>query len=502
MELILNEEKQMSEKLVKQSSGASSAGAKWDAINWQTIKTQVNRLQMRIAKATRERRWGKVKALQRLLTCSYYAKLLAVKRVTENRGGKTPGIDNVIWRTSKQKMEATLSLRKRGYSTKPLKRIYIPKKNKKLRPLSIPCMKDRGMQGLYLLALEPVVEMIADKNSYGFRAKRSTADAIEQCFISLARKDAAQFVLEGDIKACFDSISHSWLENNIVMDKTMLKKWLDAGYLDKRKFYQMNQGTPQGSLISPTMLVATMSGLEHAIQAVSKQKDKVNVVVYADDFIITGATKELLENKIKPVVKAFLNERGLTFSTEKTKISHIQDGFDFLGFNIRKYGHKLLIKPSKANIKCFLEDIREIIKARSSVKTEVLINTLNPKIRGWGNYFRHVISKATYSYIDYHIFKTLWKWTKRRHPKKNVGWIKKKYFRSHNLQNWIFYEKVQSEEKKLSNLDLFNMKSIQIKRHVKIRCEATPYDPAFNEYFIKRGEKRLKIEELGHAHGL
>ena len=497
MESILNEEKQMTGTMVKHRLGASSAGAAWDAIKWQTVQTQVKRLQMRIAKATRERRWNKVKALQRLLTSSYYAKLSAVKRVTENRGGKTPGIDNIIWSTSKQKMEAALSLKKRGYRAKPLKRIYIPKKNKKLRPLSIPCMSERGMQGLYLLSLEPVVEMIADKNSYGFRPKRSAADAIEQCFKCLAQKQAAQFVLEGDIEACFDSISHMWLENNIVIDKVMLKKWLDAGYMDKGKFYQMNQGTPQGSLVSPSILVATMSGLEQAIQAVSKPKDKVNVIVYADDFIITGATKELLENKIKPVVKAFLNERGLNLSLEKTKISHIQDGFDFLGFNVRKYDQKLLIKPSKANIKGFLGNIRKTIKSKPNVKTEELICILNSRIRGWGNYFRHVVSKATYSYLDFHIFKALWIWSKRRHPDKSTNWVRNKYFRSQCMQHWIFHEKTISKEGKLSNLDLYYMKSISIKRHVKIRSAATPYDPSFYEYFKNRRDKRCKVEMLG-----
>ena len=487
----------MTGKLIKQLPGASSAGAVWDAIKWQIVQTQVKRLQVRIAKATREERWNRVKALQRLLTSSYYAKLLAIKRVTENRGGKTPGIDNIIWRTSKQRMEAALSLRKRGYRTKPLKRIYIPKKNKKLRPLSIPCMADRGMQGLYLLALEPVTEMIADKNSYGFRPKRSTADAIAQCFNRLARQDAAQFVLEGDIEACFNNISHSWLENNIIMDRAMLKKWLDAGYMDKGNFYQMNQGTPQGSLISPAILVATMSGLEAAIKAVSKPKDKVNVIIYADDFIITGSTAELLENKIKPVVNAFLKERGLNLSPEKTKISHIHDGFDFLGFNVRKYDKKLLIKPSKTSIKSFLGNIRETIKSKPSVKTEELINILNPKIRGWGNYFRCVVSKATYSFIDSNLFNALWCWAKRRHPNKSANWVQRKYFRSQNLRNWIFHAKAHTKEKELLNLDLFYMSSIPIKRHVKIRGSATPYDPAFNEYFKERKDKRCTVEMLG-----
>ena len=245
------------------------------------------------------------------------------------------------------------------------------------------------------------------------------------------------------------------------------------------------------------MLNATMSGLQQAIKAVSKPKDKVNVIVYADDFIITGATAELLENRIKPAVQAFLSERGLNLSPEKTKITHIQDGFDFLGFNVRKYDQKLLIKPSKESIKRFLRDIREAIKSSSNVKTEDLIRILNPKLRGWGNYFRHVVSKATFSYIDHNIFKALWQWAKRRHPDKNSQWIQKKYFRSQNLRNWTFYAKTQSKEKQLLSLDLFRMGSITIKRHVKIRSLATPYDSSFKEYFKERGIKRFKVEELG-----
>ncbi len=240
-----------------------------------------------------------------------------------------------------------------------------------------------------------------------------------------------------------------------------------------------------------------MSGLEEAVKSISRRQDKVNVIVYADDFIITGATAELLENRIKPVVKAFLSERGLNLSSEKTKITHIQDGFDFLGFNVRKYGHKLLIKPSKASIKSFLSDIRETIKTKSSIKTEELIRILNPKLRGWGNYFRHVVSKEIYGYIDHNIFKALWQWTNRRHPKKGAQWIRKKYFRSQGLRNWIFHAKVHSKEKRSLNLDLFRMGSIPIKRHVKIRSIATPYDPAFNKYFKERETKRFKVEELG-----
>ena len=486
----------------KTIAGAASAlDLAWKTINWDQAGKIVRRLQMRIAKATRERRYGKVKALQWILTHAYSAKLMAVKRVSQNSGSKTPGTDGVVWKTAQDKMKAALSLKRHGYQTKPLKRIYIPKKNTSaLRPLSIPSMKCRGMQALHLLAFEPVVEMIADKNAYGFRPKRSTADAIEMCFKSLCKKGSAQFILEGDIRACFDKISHSWLLTKIIMDRNILEKWLRAGYTDKNVLYSTEFGTPQGSLISPALLNATLSGLEAAVTAVSKPKDKVHIGIYADDFIITGTSKEVLEMKIKPVVKAFLLERGLELSEEKTKISHINDGFNFLGFNVRKYGGKLLIKPSEANKKSLLTNIRQIIKKNSSDTTEKLISILNPKIRGWANYFRHVVAKETFSEVDDEIFQSLWRWCKRRHPEKSITWIQKKYFRSEGLQNWIFNTKLPPEDGQPSEyFDLFKASSIKIKRHVKIRAKATPYDPAFDDYFKQRA-KRGNVRETGSVH--
>jgi RNA-directed DNA polymerase len=228
-----HEEKQMTTVAIL--AGAASPKVKWDTVNWETIMAEVRRLQMRIAKAIRDGRHGRVKALQWLLTHSFSAKLLAVKRVVQNHGGKTPGVDNVIWTTPQQKLKAAQSLKRRGYQTKPLKRIYIPKKSSatELRPLSIPTMKCRAMQALHLLALEPVAEHYSDKNSYGFRPKRSCADAMTMCHILLSKKYSSQFILEGDIKSCFDKISHKWLLDNIQMDKEILSKWLSAGYIEK-----------------------------------------------------------------------------------------------------------------------------------------------------------------------------------------------------------------------------------------------------------------------------
>ena len=237
----------------KSLTGAPTAKeTNWDSINWNQAKSEVKRLQMRIAKAMREKRYGKVRALQRLLSHSFYGKSIAVKRVTQNKGSKCPGIDGIVWRTKRQKMQAILSIKRLGYKSQPLRRIYIPKKNGR-RPLSIPTMKDRAMQALHLLGLEPVAESIADKNSYGFRPKRSAADAIAQCYNSLCRKNSAQWIFEGDIESFFDQVSFSWLEKNILMDKIILKKFLRAGYVEKTSIEATTQGVPQGGLISPVI---------------------------------------------------------------------------------------------------------------------------------------------------------------------------------------------------------------------------------------------------------
>jgi RNA-directed DNA polymerase len=351
-------------------------------------------------------------------------------------------------------------------------------------------MNDRAQQALHLLTLEPVSETLADKNAYGFRPKRSCADAIDQCFKVLARNNSAQWILEGDIKSCFDKISHQWLFDNIPMDKSVLGKWLKAGYIEKTEFYPTEEGTPQGGIISPALLVITLTGLEQTVRRVTGSGHKVNVIVYADDFIVTGASKEILENKVKPAIISFLKQRGLTLSEEKTHITHIDEGFNFLGFNVRKYGGKLLIKPAKENVKAFLNRLKTTINNSGSATTAELIGQLNPKIRGWTNYYRHVVSKRTFSLVDQRIFKMLWYWVKRRHPNKSAKWRKHKYFRSSKLRNWVFAANTLNREGSPVTLELAEASKVKIHRHIKIKGNATPYDPAYDEYSMNR--ERLK----------
>lgn len=475
----------------------------WEAIDWQKALAYVKKLQVRIVKAQKEGHYSKVKSLQWLLTHSFYAKALAVKRVTSNQGKRTSGVDHELWLTPQAKWSAISKLNRRGYRPQPLRRHYIPKKNGKMRPLGIPTMTDRAMQTLYKFSLEPIAETYADPNSYGFRIGRSTHDAIEQCFTDLNKGKSPEWILEGDIKGCFDHISHEWLLENIPMDTQILEKWLKCGYVETRKLFPTDEGAPQGGTISPTLMNMTLDGLERLLQErlPTRQKvngrthfNKLNFVRYADDFIITGESPEFLRDKVLPVVKEFLTERGLQLSEEKTVITHIEDGFDFLGKNIRKYNGKLLIKPSKTSVKSFLEKVRSIIKGNKSIKQETLIRKLNPVIRGWVNNQRYVVSSKVFSRVDYEIYKCLWQWAKRRHKKKSHKWIAQKYWHHIGSRQWTFsvpYEN-QSTEGEPPYCKLEYATDTKIIRFKKIVAEANPFDEYWTDYFEEReGEKLL-----------
>lgn len=478
----------------------SDCSVDWHSIDWASCYREVKRLQMRIAKATRECNWRKVKALQWLLTHSFSAKAVAVKRVTENQGKNTPGVDKDVWPTPGAKSDAIRRLGRRGYQPQPLRRIYIPKSNGKTRPLGIPTMHDRAMQALYLLSLEPVSETTADPNSYGFRPHRSTADAIEHCFNSLSRRNAARWVLEGDITGCFDNISHDWLVAHVPMDKQPLVKWLRAGYVESDTLFPTEAGTPQGGIISPTLANLALDGLQAAIENVIPfstrrgQTVKVNFVRYADDFVVTGASQEILRDEILPVIESFLAARGLTLSKEKTRISCIEDGFDFLGQNLRKYNGTLLIKPSKKSVSTMLKKVRGIVKDNKQARQENVIRKLNPVIRGWANYHQHVVAAETFKRVDAEVWKVVWRWAKRRHPGKGARWVRKRYFRSVGDRNWVFAaesEKLRQDGTRPA-VCLQLAADVRIRRYAKLKAEANPYDPKWEPYFEERLGAKMK----------
>jgi len=475
----------------------------WDNIDWKTVYEHVNRLQTRITKAVKQYKWHLVKRLQYLLTHSFYAKLLAVRRVCQNKGRRTAGVDGERWLTPEAKMNAVLMLSDKKYKAKPLRRVYIEKYGKKeKRPLSIPTMYDRAMQSLYALTLNPVAEALADITSFGFRIYRSTHDACEQAFQCLCRKDSAQWVLEVDIKGCFDNINHNWLLANISMDKSILKQFLKAGFVYNRHLFPTERGTPQGGVISPILANITLDGIVAIIddkyhrqnnEKGSRNLKKVNFVRYADDCIFTADSEETAK-EVAEIIRQFLKERGLELSENKTLITHIDDGFDFLGWNFRKYKGKLLIKPSKKSIEKVTQVIGDIIKNAKAWTQEDLIDTLNPIITGWSNYHQSVISKAIFRRIDDQIWNMLWRWAKRRHrkEKKSKKWIIKRYWYKEGTRKWVF----SSEGKNLKLLS-----DTKIVRHTRLKLKMNPYlDKGYFE--VRRNNLRIRKRSGQDAIGL
>ncbi len=461
----------------------------WNPIDWKKVKKSVKSLQLRIAKATREGKPGKVKALQWLLAHSFDAKLLAVERVTGNSGKRTPGVDGNRWKNPTQKFRAAQSFVGKDYKALPLRRLYILKKNGKKRPLGTPTMKDRAFQALHLLALEPVSETLADKGPYGFRKKRSCHDAIERCYIHLSRKNSATWVLEGDIKGCFDNINHNWLLQNIPMDKKILRQWLKAGFIENKQLYPTTQGTPQGGTISPTLANMTLDGLGAAIDKAfgttirpdgcrKDNPNKIHLVRYADDFIVTASNKEILENKVKPLIEGFLEQRGLQLSAEKTKITHIAEGSNFLGQNIRMYPKgKLLIRPTKEAVKSVKEKLKDIFVKHRGSQAAVLIRNLNPVITGWANYHRHACSKKTFYLLDRIVWRNIWNWARRRHNKLGYRKIVSLVFMSIGNRRWQFFGKFNDGKTILLRM----FAKFQIKRHRLIKGNANPFDRNLHE---------------------
>lgn len=467
---------------------ASARWQDWHTIPWAQANQHVRRLQTRIAKAAKAEDWRRVVRLQKLLVRSTTAKAVAVRRVTENQGRKTPGVDGVTWSAPAEKRQAMDTLESRGYRPKPLRRIHIPKANGGKRPLGIPTMRDRAMQALHWLALDPVAETRGDINSYGFRSGRSTADAIAQCHNALSRAHSPQWVLEGDIKGCFDNISHEWLLRNVPMDRHVLKRWLKAGFVEDRKLFPTSAGTPQGGIISPCLANLALDGMERLLKDSLPRRAKVNFIRYADDFVVTADSQELLETRVKPMIAAFLAERGLTLSVTKTKITHVSDGFDFLGWNVRKFKGFLRIVPSAKNAAAFYDKIRTRLRALRGAKQEDVVFALNPVIRGWGNYHRIVHASRPFAKMDHLVFRALWRWAVRRHPTKGRRWIKRRYFHREGSRDWIF----RSAEYRLVCLS-----TIPVGRYVKVRTDANPYDPKDEPYFDERLTRRMKASLMG-----
>lgn len=479
-------------------AGAVPDGAvDWHTINWSKVHRNVRRLQARIVKAERAGKWHKVRALVYLLTHSFSGRALAILRVVSNSGAKTPGVDGVLWNTPEAKSNAFDALRRHGYQPQPLRRVYIPKSNGKRRPLGIPTMIDRAQQALHLLGLDPIAECLADGHSYGFRLERNCADALEQVHLLLGNPHGPRWILEGDIKACFDRIDHDWLMTHIPLDKELLRRWLKAGFLEKHALFATTEGTPQGGIISPVLANRALDGLQQLLAErfpnTRHRKYKVHLVRYADDFIITGTSKVLLDYEVKPLVAQFLLERGLELSHEKTSITHVDHGFDFLGQTVRRYRcGKVLLKPSRRSVRTFLDKIRKTIDASGSMTAGELIQRLNQQIKGWTMYHRHATSKRIFTQMDRRIFRLVWHWCQRRHDSKSWTWIKNTYFQHRGNRDWVFTGTLYKKGRGFS-IQLMEAGQVGIRDWVKVRSALNPYDPEWELYLEAR--QRWKLEQ-------
>ncbi|MDE6726155.1 MAG: group II intron reverse transcriptase/maturase [Ruminiclostridium sp.] len=380
---------------------APDAVSRWENIDFKTAEESVKKLQQRIAKAYSHRCFDKVATLQNKLIHSFYAKALAVNVVASSKGRYTSGIDSKLLDNSNDKYLMISDLRRRGYKPLPLKRIYIPKANGKMRPISIPTMKDRAMQTLYKFTLEPIAELTADDCSFSFRPKRSCRNAISRCEDILLHNPKMEWILKADIKSCFDNISHKWILDNIPMDKIILEKFLKCGFIERDDYHKTECGVPQGGCLSTVICNMTLDGLEGLL--FEKFRKSVRIVRYADDIVIFGVDKTLLVQSVLPLVKQFLAERGLTLSDEKTEITYIKNGFTFLGWKVYKSNNQVFSVPSDKNIKSLLEKIEGILKGDLPRSCEDTCKKLNALIRGWLSYYANIAVKQSLYGVEFDV---------------------------------------------------------------------------------------------------
>jgi RNA-directed DNA polymerase len=473
--------------VIEQNNGRELT--RWADINWSAVEVSVRRLQGRIYRASVSGEHRKVKNLQRLIVRSMSAKLKGIRQVTqENDGRHTPGIYGVVCDTPKARLELLkdgLSLK--GYRPKPVRRVYIPKANGKERPLGIPTVKDRVMQALVKQALEPEWESRFEANSYGFRPGRSCHDAIEAIHTTLSQKGSGEWVLDADINGCFDTINHEALLNRLPVFTRTLRRWLKAGVVELGHYRTSEKGTPQGGVISPLLANIALDGMEREFgcerakgTTVSPAKRPgrnrgLSLIRYADDFVITAPSRKVLEEYVIPKVEVFLAKRGLALSRAKTRIVHVNDGFEFLGFEIRRFGEKLLTRPQKEKVLEHLRVIKAHLDANKQAPASRVITDLGPVIRGWSNYYRHAASKKTFGKASHRTWEMLWNWAKRRHPNKPSKWVKNRYFANDGY--WTFTE---------GSAKLCRHNATPITRYVKVMGRSSPMNPDQRIYWEER----------------
>lgn len=498
----------------------------WSTIPWKEIERDVFKLQKRIYRASSRGDVKLVHKLQRLLIKSWKAKVLAVRRVTQdNQGKKTAGVDGVKSLTPKQRLDLVNKLDLCGKAL-PTRRVWIPKPGKdEKRPLGIPTLEDRARQALVKLALEPEWEAKFEPNSYGFRPGRSCRDAVEAIFNAIRYKP--KYVLDADIAKCFDRINHKRLLeklNTYPILRKQIRAWLKAGVMDGKELFETSEGTPQGGIVSPLLANIALHGMEERIKDLAEtfdmkrgnnskyqlpKRDKrssVSIIRYADDFVIIHEDITAVQ-RCKELISEWLSDMGLELKPSKTRITHTLNehegenpGFDFLGFNIRQYkagkytsgkdtrgnklGFKTKIKPSKESVKRHYKKIAETIDRHKGSKQIALIKELNLIIRGWCNFYSTVQSTYIFSKLDYLIYWKLQKWAIKRHRRKGRKWISQKYWQTIGKDKWVFATRGGNNPFKLIKHSSTEVNSSDYK---KVKGEASPYDGNLSYWSTRMG---------------
>ena len=479
------------------STGAASLDQAWANLDWAQAHRQVTKLRQRIFRATQRQEWQRVRDLQKLLLRSYANHVLSVRQVTQvNAGRRTPGVDGQVVETAAQRMRLVHQLQgDTPHRVRPVRRVYIPKANGQQRPLGIPTITDRVRQHVVKTALEPSWEAQFEPTSYGFRPGRSPHDAIEHLFRLLRAGLPNCWVLDADIRGAFDHIHHAYLLRRLehFPARRQVAQWLQAGYLEYGTLHATSEGTPQGAVCSPVLANIALDGLDAVLRRLQLPggRGRLHLVRYADDFVVVAPTRDLLEQAL-PHIRAWLAERGLELHPEKTRIVHIDQGFSFLGFHLRRYKGKRLIKPQKEKVLAKLREWAAWRKNHPAISAAAVIQYLNPRLRGWAAYYRHGVSKRTFDYVDHRLVQMLWRWARRRHPSKARRWVKDRYFPRVGTRRWVFAATTRDRRGLKRRLALHQVADTPIVRHVMVRLGASPDDPALRAYWATRRQRQLR----------
>jgi RNA-directed DNA polymerase len=469
----------------------------WDAISWRVVEDAVRRLRQRIFAASQAGDHKKVRNLQKLMLRSRSNALLSVRRVTElNAGRKTAGVDGKTMVSHHQKAELAdwVQHQAEPWSPRPVKRVYVPKSNGRRRPLGIPVIADRCLQAVAVNALEPEWEARFEPKSYGFRPGRGCHDAIVAIHTTVSRPDAKRlWLLDADLQAAFDRLNHDHIYQSLgaFPARGLVRQWLKAGVIEDGRFAPTEDGVPQGGVISPLLLNIALHGMEAAagvryyVTGTRAGKTMTNcpaVIRYADDLLALCHTREQAE-QVKARLAEWLAPRGLVFNEDKTQITHLDRGVDFLGFNIRRYPNgKLLTKPSNDALRRIRKRLSTEAKALRGANVEAVIGTFNPIITGWAAYYRIGVSKRVFGALDAHMWRLVYKWARFSHSNKSTRWVIARYFGMFNparRDKWIFGSRQ-------TGFYLRKFAWTPIVRHRMVAGTASPDDPSLTDYWARR----------------